>query len=540
VSNVGALRLSLEHLPADVLGLSDLARGALAEGSVGGMPVVRKLGDLERPADRHAPGARKLLAQDLRKGLQSVELHDRARTSLEVLGNAGTFCVVTGQQPGFLCSPLYSLYKALQACRLAHELSGSWGTPVVPLFWNHADDHDVAEVHHAYLLTRNFDVQKVVLAGLSSGRQPLSRIVLDEEVQALGATRELLAQMQGGQPELEETLELFMPRAGETLPRAFTRAFSALLGEHGLVVMEPDWIRPALSRALADVVGADPLSALCEGSGDEPAIDPETAALVYHLDQDGRQALRAGGEGFQYDGEAGSRSPAELAAEIVQDPDEWSPGALLRPLVQDAALPVCAYVGGYGELGYHAQLGPLRDALALPRTPFVPRISITLVEPELRALLTREEVSLRAALEAGGELTVEDDSGDEQPAVIASLRALAEDSAQALFALKPELAELEPALAANLRRTADQMRALVEKVAAKCERVHANKSGKDRRRMRRVNHTLCPRGTAQERVLGPVQFCVRYGTWWIEALYAELPAVCTEHLAVHIQEGDPA
>jgi uncharacterized protein YllA (UPF0747 family) len=206
-------------------------------------------------------------------------------------------------------------------------------------------------------------------------------------------------------------------------------------------------------------------------------------------------------------------------------------------LVQDAALPVCAYVGGYGELGYHAQLGPLRDALGLPRTPFVPRVSVTLVEPELRALLTREGVSLRAALEAGGELTVEDDTGDEQPAVIASLRALAEDSAQALFALRPELAEVEPALAANLRRTADQMRALVEKVAAKCQRVHANKSGKDRRRMRRVNHTLCPRGAAQERILGPVQFCVRYGQEWVEALYAEMPAVCTEHLAVHLEDG---
>ena len=137
-------------------------------------------------------------------------------------------------------------------------------------------------------------------------------------------------------------------------------------------------------------------------------------------------------------------------------------------------------------------------------------------------------------------LTARDDPGDDQPAVIASLRALAEDAAQGLLALRPELAELEPALAANLRRTADQMRVLVEKVATKCERVHANKSGKDRRRMRRVNHTLCPRGAAQERILGPMQFCARFGRRWIEALYAEMPPVCTEHLAVHLEDGgDP-
>ena len=76
-----------------------------------------------------------------------------------------------------MTAPLYSFYKALQACRVAGELSRAWGVPVVPIFWNHADDHDVAEVHHAYLLNRNYELQKLVLSGMSSGRQPISRFL---------------------------------------------------------------------------------------------------------------------------------------------------------------------------------------------------------------------------------------------------------------------------------------------------------------------------------------------------------------------------
>lgn len=527
------MKLRLEHLPADVVGLSAEARAALAEGSLGGIPVVRRPAELARPADRHDRGTRASLADAIRAGVAALNVPDRVRTSLNVLANPGSFCVVTGQQPGFLCAPLYSLYKALQACRLADELAGSWGTPIVPVFWNHADDHDVAEVHHAYQLNRNLDLQKVGLAGVSSGRLPISRIPLDEDRHRLGPTRALLAQLFEEHPATRDALELFFPRAGETLARTFSRALSELLGHHGLVVVEPDWIRGALSRALADVIAADPVPRLARGGGTEPAIDPATAAIVYRIDDEGRRPLRAGGEGFRFDGEAGSRSPAELAAEIVAEPDAWSPAALLRPLVQDAVFPVCAYVGGWGELGYHAQLAALRDACGVPRTAFVPRVSATLVDPEVRVALSRTGASLREVLAARGAFDVVAD--EDAPRVIADLRADVEAAARQLLSRRADLASLEPALAVSLKRAVDQARDLVGKVAQKAERVHANKSGKGRRQVRRLNNTLYPRDLPQERVLGPLQYTARFGREWIEALYAEWPPAGGEHLAVHLE-----
>lgn len=529
------MKLRLEHLSADLFGLDEDMRAAISSGSLGGVPVPGRLEDLARPSDRHDAGQRALLARALTKGHAFHELPGRALTSLSVLAEEGTFCVVAGQQPGLCASPFYSLYKGLQACRLATDLSRLWGCPVVPLFWNHGDDHDVAEVHHAHQLNRNLDLHKVKLAGLSSGRTPLSQIHFDEELHRLGPTRALLAQMYEEFEGTEAALELFFPRPGESFARAFTRTMSALLGPMGLLLVEPDWIRPALSSALADLVALDPEPLLREGSGPASSIDPAQAALVYQVQEGQRRALRTGGEGFAFDKEPGSRTAAELAAEIAGQPRDWSAGALLRPLVQDAVLPVAATIGGHGELRYHAQLAPLRAAAGIPNTPFVLRISLTLTDPEVRAALERAGATLADVLAARGNWQPKERpaTGD-APSLGASLRKEAELAAERLRTMRQQITDLQGNLAGNLERTARQVKAAIEKLALKVERVQANQSGQGQRVLRRINNSLRPLGQPQERVLGPLQYCARFGLDWIEDLYRELPPICFEHLVVHL------
>jgi uncharacterized protein YllA (UPF0747 family) len=266
----------------------------------------------------------------------------------------------------------------------------------------------------------------------------------------------------------------------------------------------------------------------------------QPAALVFRHDPArGRVALRAGGEGFRYDGEAGSRTAAELAAEIVQEPQQWSAGALLRPVVQDAVLPTCVYVGGAGELASHAQLGPLRDAAEVPRTPFALRVSCTLVDDETRFALQRCELDVAQALRARGAVSPAAEDAADRPPVVAELRASADEAAQLVLRHRAALADREPALAIGLKKAAEQIRGSVEKVAEKAERVHKNRAGKGERHVRRVNAALGPRGALQERVLGPYQFVARYGDAFVEALWEELPAFATEHVVVHL-DGEAA
>ncbi len=506
--------IRVHAVPADAVGAPPANHERL------GLPIPRDARAIPRPPSRLESRERAALARALEEHLASLAPHVAVLDAVRSLADLRACAVVTGQQPGFLASPLYCLYKALQAIRLARILREEWKTPVVALFWNHADDHDVAEVHHAHFVNRNLDLQKVGLAGLSSGRQPFSRIRIRGEAQGLASIRALIGQFLEGAPFTARALEIFLPRDGETIAGAFTRSLTELLGPLGLVVLEPDWIRPAVSHELARIVDADPYRQLERGvarlreRGLPVPIDPSEAALVYAHDEHGRRALRRGGDGFRFDGEDGSRTGSELAAEIVQDPLAWSPGALLRPIVQDLCLPVAAYVGGEGELAYHAELPELRASVGAPATPIVPRVSITLVDPECRTSLRKLGVGVEDVLRARGTRAAEEEASADAPAVVSAMRSVGDSAAKSLEALRDDLAALDPALLSQLQRAASQMRSAADWIAEKAERVHQNKSGKGRRHLRRLESALCPAGKLQERVLGPLPFVARFGEGW--------------------------
>jgi bacillithiol synthase len=85
-----------------------------------------------------------------------LERQNRAwGASQETLDNiarfrAGASAVVTGQQVALFGGPLFSIYKALSAIKLATEFSHA-GQECVPVFWLATEDHDLAEVNHVTL-----------------------------------------------------------------------------------------------------------------------------------------------------------------------------------------------------------------------------------------------------------------------------------------------------------------------------------------------------------------------------------------------------
>lgn len=538
-------------LPLEALGLSPIATALLARPElVPGFRVPTTLADIPQPADRLLREDRQALVDAIGRHLSALTPPVAVVDSLRKLVLPGACVVIAGQQPGFLASPLYNLHKALHVVRLARSLEQAWERPVVPMFWNHADDHDLAEVNHAFLANQNLDLQRVGLSSLSSGRQPLSRIVLTEERHRLAPVRATLEELTRGEPHAAEAVDLFCPRPGESLARAFTRTMTELCGPFGLVMLEPDWIRSELSRALSEFVGREQTGAGPHGFEDalaageaavravglSPQIDLAEAALLYRVDAAGRSALRRGGDGFRYDGEEGSRTRAELAAEILQEPAGWSPAALTRAICQDRVLPVAAYVGGLGEMAYHAQLVPLRDFARVPRTPFVPRFSCTLIEPEVDDSLRKLELTAEAVIRSRG--AVGEGNDETEPAVIARLREVGQRAAREVTQERAALAELDAGLAANLKRTGDQMRSLIEKICEKAANVHQNRAGRGKRHYRRVSQALFPRESPQERVLGPLPFVARYGRDWIADLLDHVPALGREHALVHLGPPD--
>jgi uncharacterized protein YllA (UPF0747 family) len=66
-------------------------------------------------------------------------------------------------------------------------------------------------------------------------------------------------------------------------------------------------------------------------------------------------------------------STTELVQEIEQNPQNFSPNVILRPVYQEFILPNLAYIGGPGELAYWLQLKSTFDVYNVPFPILMPR-----------------------------------------------------------------------------------------------------------------------------------------------------------------------
>src|SRR5579871_5429047 len=99
-----------------------------------------------------------------------------ASPALDLLAKPGTVAVVTGQQVGLFSGPAYTIYKALTAVKLAEELSAE-GIRAVPIFWLATEDHDFAEVNHAWVFNAEHNPVKLEMRR-SAGAQPAGEVTL--------------------------------------------------------------------------------------------------------------------------------------------------------------------------------------------------------------------------------------------------------------------------------------------------------------------------------------------------------------------------
>ena len=526
------MRASLEYLPADLFGLGELERKALtatpAAPVMPGLLVPRRLELVPEPPDPFDSDERAELAADWEQRLTGFQPHVAALESVRKLATAGASIVLAEAPPHFCGGPLEVVYRSLHAIRLARTLSERWNKPVVPVLWNASDGHDLEPVRNFELVNDNFNLRRVSPASFGSNRRPLSRILLGEDPHRLRPIRELLRQELTELNYQAELLDVAFPRVGESLETAFSRWILELFGPLGLIVLQPDWVRSDLSRALADLVLLDPARELSPDSENRPA-------LLYRLVEDLRTPLRQGGDGFQYDGEVGSRTSSELAAEIVQDPGDWSPGELLLPLAREAVLPIAAHVGTWPEWGRLVTAAPFRSRAELRPAVFVPAQRATLLDPQTAGMLQRSSIELARILrpeEEDGASVVETN-----PTPIAErMRELGAQAARDLRLLRAELAELDRGLSIQLKRTAGSVQGLVENLAKRVDRSQQNHGGQAHRKLRRLRNSLLPRGLPQETVLSSLPFFAHFGREWLEALVEQLDDLPTEHLVIRLED----
>ncbi len=416
-----------------------------------------------------------------------------ARAQAAVLAGPGTAAVVTGQQPAFGGGPLYSLVKTAHALALARRL-GTVGLPSIALFWCASEDHDLGEAGHADLILRDGSIRRLPGA-LGGGSASLRHRPAAATWKTLleGCREHLGAGLGAG------WLEARQPLPDEGYGAWLCRLMAALFARHGLLCVEGHQLRPLWTTTLGRALAAWPVAALAaqrarrlaDGGGD--AFGDLAAPPLFADRPDGRSALE----------------PAAASALLAQAPLELSPGAALRPVLQQAALPCVAYVAGPGELAYHHLIAPLYAALGVPRPTLVRRCSLTLVPGWVERAAHAWGATPEQILAGGAAPLV---AGDDPAALLSGL----EDT---LAALADHAAQLTEGQRARLVTGIAALRRTQARLAASLGRGARQAAG--RPAWGALHAYLAPRGLPQERSMSLFQAIWEHGPGLADRLVDE-------------------
>jgi len=380
--------------------------------------------------------------------------------------------VVAGQQPAYGGGPLYTLLKAAHAVALARALDQP-GAAVAPLFWCASEDHDLGEADHVDLIKRDGRIQRLH-ADFGGGRQALRHRLADVGWTALMAALTELAPNGLGR----EWVVAHAPQPSELLGAWQCRLLASLLPTLATVEahrLRPYW-RSGVARSLvswpAEALAAHRAKHLTLGGSDP--FGPLDQVPIFADRPDGRIAL-----------------DQEAALGIfANEPETLSPGAALRPILQQVALPCSHFIAGPGELAYHALLTPLYSHFGVDAPVLVPRCRATLIPAWFS----------RACASRGWDPT---DLPATEPAI--ELAGLVE-----LDAALDRLAAAHSELPGNLARLRRERARLAKTLQRR----------QQPQRLGALRSWLQPRQQPQERVLSIIQAVWEYGPGLAELLVA--------------------
>ncbi len=460
----------------------------------------------------------------------------------------GALAAVTGQQVGLFGGPLFSIYKALTAVKLAEQATKG-GVDCIPIFWLATEDHDLAEVDHVSLAAENRPPERLSLdwQGRSSpvvADAPVGTIGLGSEVEAaVRRATELL-----GNAEVAKYLQESY-RPGETLGSAFGSLFSKLFADFGVVLLDPsdkefhDLAKPLMIAAAERAVELD--AALLErgkaievaGYHQQVKVTSEST-LLFEVRNGARTVVKRKGEGAnQFEFIVGDEhfSAGDLISKIESSPEQFNPNVLLRPVVQDYLLPTLVYTGGAAEVAYFAQGAVVYEKLLGRVTPILPRFSATLLEPKTERILERYKLDLPQVF--GGPHKVRELIG--ALSLPADLQARFRDAyaevEKSMVALRGSIGKLDSTLISAADRTRTSMWHQVNRLHKRATRAEILRNEVISRHAATVSHALFPNHSLQEREIAGISFVARYGLQLLADLYEHINPDCHDHQVIEVQ-----
>ncbi len=455
---------------------------------------------------------------------------------------SGAAAVVTGQQVGLFGGPLFSLFKALTAVKLAEEAS-SRGVNCVPVFWLATEDHDLDEVNHISLPNTDHALQSVIAPSAGLLHSPVGAIKFGNEIEAVVKQVEILL----GESEITANLrEAYRP--GETFGTAFARLFSNLFSPWGVILLDasdPELhqiAEPIYSQAAEQ---ADQINGLLQARGKalqlagyEPQVKvTSSSTLLFTLVGGARVPVHqhsSATDGISFVIGEEKLSKTELHDRIRAKPEDFSPNVLLRPVVQDYLLPTLVYAGGAAEIAYFAQVAEVYDALLHKVTPIVPRFSATIIDVKHQALLDRYKLRFTDIFQAPEQLR-QFLAAETLPQGLNKSFEDAEASVKrSISAIRDGLESLDKTLLESAATAESKILYQLTGLRSKAARAELRHSEILGRHAEILSNGLYPNKTLQEREIAGIHFLARHGTQLLQDLYEVIHLECLDHQIISL------
>ena len=424
-----------------------------------------------------------------------------ALDNCKLIEHDNTYCVITGQQVGFMGGPLYSLYKIITAIRLAEHLQENYEGNFIPVFWGATEDHDFHEINHVHHIKNDGELGKISFKWNEIGK-PVSDLELNQSITE--AYNEYLDLIKPGDGNVDD---VFVHGAHTNYADWKMSIWSKMFSGRGLVVVTPELLRGeatsffqqahkshAAIRTLLDDTG----EALLENGYSASLAAPEYGSL--YTFNDGYRIRVA-----EHD---------VSSAEIEADPNKFSTDAALRPLLADMLLPTCASVLGPGEVSYQAMLKPVYQLFNIPQPVLFPRLSYTVVEANDHRVLDKYHTDIFHAV-----------SGYPVQSLFEQIIPDVLNHSDTVLSIEPLVlpAGLSPKGIIHLR---NEHRIKYEIALKKESKKHAfyikkamKEKGFTKGEVQRLRNRLFPKNGMQERMLPMTHFLAIYGKGFIVSFF---------------------
>ncbi|KAA0231558.1 bacillithiol biosynthesis cysteine-adding enzyme BshC [candidate division KSB1 bacterium] len=486
---------------------------------------------------------RAAVAEILLRQNQSWGAGEQVRSNIAALAQPGSIAVVTGQQVGMFGGPLFTLYKALTCLKLAASLQARLQREVVPVFWLAADDDDLTEIDHLLLMTRDNNLTPFSCLRDAAQRRPAAQVHLTEDIAACHqALADAIVDSEFKTEILAALAQAYA--AGRSLPDAFALWLNYLLGDFGLVMLNPaDAELRQLARRifLPEIMQASPstkaalqTSARLEQAGYSVQVPLRPGRFNLFYVDSARHALeQKEGRCVSTDGQF-EFSSQELQQRVQETPQQFSPNVILRPVLQDFLLPNVAYIAGPGEISYFAQLRGVYESFGVLMPAIFPRKSLTLLEAKVKRVMEKYDLSLREFWSRPEDLVTRVARQEAPEGLFEPVAAARDMLGGRLDELKQRAVALDPTLAGFIDKERGKIFHQLEIIENKLLQTSKRQNETLQQQIMKASHALFPQQRLQEREFNIVPFLCKYGKNVVRQILDEMELQNFDHQVIEL------